>query len=200
MSARRAILWCASIALVAAPCALPRPDAGASALERVLGPLAGIAASVEWVRADAALRRERFELAYARAEHALALSPSAPDGWLFLARHFAHQRASLERERDATVRRQWVQAAFDVLARGERRAGAGGALAFERGLLLFGFAKIAELPDVPEAERPWPGNARAIYSQAARAFDRAAELGHKDGAEYAEIARARQRETSERDR
>lgn len=193
MSARRAVLWCASLALVAAPCAIQRPRAGASLTERVLGPVAGLAASWEWVRADAALRRERFELAYTRAERALALAPSSPDGWLFLARHFAFQRANPQREPDARARRQWVQAAFDVLERGERHAAAGGELSFERGLILLEWAEIAELPNVPESERPWPGDARSIYGQAASAFERAAELGHAHGAEYAILAREHER-------
>lgn len=186
------LVACVALALIVAPIALERrPREQRSLAERALGPIAGLAASIEWVRADHALRHERFELAYARAEHALALAPRAPEGWKFLARHFAFQRASPQREPDPSVRRQWLQAAFDVLERGEKVVRPGGELAFERGLILLDCAEIATLPTVAPEERPWPGRASATYEQAARAFARAAERGHPQGRENAELAHRR---------
>lgn len=183
------LVACVALALIVAPIALDRrPREHLSFAERALGPIAGLAASVEWVRADNALRHERFELAYARAEHALALAPRAPEGWKFLARHFAFQRASPQREPDPRLRQQWLQAAFDVLERGEKVVRPGGELSFERGLILLDCAEIATLPTVAPEERPWPGRASGTYEQAARAFVRAAELGHPRGRENAELA------------
>jgi hypothetical protein len=197
----RWLVWGAALALIATPLWLERRPRERTTLgERLLGPIAGLAASIEWVRADHALRHERWELAYARAEHALALAPRSPEGWKFLARHFAFQRASPEREPDASVRRQWIQAAFDVLERGEQRVRPGGELAFERGRILLDCAEIAALPEVAPAERPWPGRASAIYEQAARAFARSEDAGHAHGREYADLARQRAHEQAARGR
>jgi hypothetical protein len=96
-----------------------RPD---SLIERLVGPIASLAANLEWVRVDDALRLGRPELAYARAEIALAIAPGDAEGWMFLAHHFAYERASIRREPDRAARSRWIDAALDLLSRGEKSA------------------------------------------------------------------------------
>jgi hypothetical protein len=153
--------------------------------ERLLGPIAGLAAGIQWVRVDAALRTGDAPLAYARAETALALAPGDARGWIHLAHHFLFERASLGREPDLAMRRRWVEAGLDVLARGERVAREPGAIALYEGLVLFAFAGI------DDAERPYAGSARQALERAARAFERADLAGEREAAELAARTRAR---------
>ncbi|MEM7270560.1 MAG: hypothetical protein AAF401_15080, partial [Pseudomonadota bacterium] len=128
----------------------PEPS---SLVERALGPLAGLAAGGAWVRADVAQRAGRDELFYARAERALALQPSATQGWIFFAHHLVFDRASLERapsEANAGVREHWIRAGVALLERGEATAAEPAELVFDRGLI---FTYLAALE--PE-DRAWP--------------------------------------------
>jgi len=154
-------------------------------LQRILGPFASLVASIEWARFDFALRRGENAQAYARAETALRLDPSAPEGWIFLAHHLLYERASLLREPQAAARRPWIEAGFEILARGERASRDPGAILFERGVAL------AFLGSLADEDRAWPASATEAWALAADAFDRSATCGHPGAAEAANLARAR---------
>lgn len=153
-------------------------------VERLLGPIAALAASAQWVRADLALRAGDYPLAYARAETALELEPSRADAWIFLAHHLIFERASLAREVDPRERERWVKAGLDVLDRGARSSWDPGEILFYRGLV---FVALASIPD---ADRPWTGGAREAWIEAARSFERAAAAGHEAALQSAVLARA----------
>ena len=175
------------VAGVAAGWWLARGDAEPRAphpvTERLLGPYAGLAADVQWVRVHDAIRRGRGELVLARADVALALAPSATGGWLFLARHLAFDRASVEREPDPARRLAWVEAALDLARRGEEVAAEPAELAAWQGLV--------RVKEADEGDLQWPGGARALLEAAVLDFERAADLGHRDGEALAAGARRR---------
>ncbi len=184
MSARTRIAyvaaWAAVIALfVWSSRALAERQSGprGSLAERLLGPIARFAADIQWVRSDSALRHGQAALAYARAESALRLAPSDSGGWIFLAHHFLYERASLLREPDPSVRRQWIRAGLDLLARGEERVRDPAEIAFCRGVACAYFGSL------DDADRIWPASRRAAWELAAEAFERSSELGHALGAE-----------------
>ncbi len=191
MSARRialAVAWAAVLALFAwSSRALSAQDGAAhgSLAERLLGPMARLAADVQWIRSDGALRRGRHAVAYARAELALRLAPSDSGGWIFLSHHFLYERASIAREPDPDARRQWIRAGLDLLDRGEALARDPEEIAFARGVA---FAYFGSLED---ADRAWPASRREAWERAADAFERSARLGHRLGAEAAALARER---------
>lgn len=156
---------------------------GGSLAERLLGPLASVAADVQWVRCDSALRRGEMALAYARAESALHLAPSDGGGWIFLAHHFIYERASRAFESDPSVRQQWIQAGFDILQRGEASARDPAEVVFYRGVACAYFGLL------DDADRVWPPTRAEAWRRAAEAFESAARLGHPTGAEAALRAR-----------
>ena len=172
--------WAAVLALVAAPLAMPRErrDEPSSLAARLFGPIGALAASVQWVRFEAALDAGLPELAYSRAALALRLDPHATGGWTYLAAHLALERGSAEVEPDPERRAGWFRAALALLERGERSARDPAALALQRGLYL---AAIAD----SEGALPWPGGETAARREAAAAFGHAAELGSKVAAELA---------------
>jgi hypothetical protein len=177
--------WIAVLALVAWSLAPGSRARAGSTLERLLGPVASLASSVEWVRVDAALRRGEEARAYAMAETALRIDPSDPEGWIFLAHHLIYERASLQREPDAARRAAWIRAGLETLARGERASRDPAALLFERGVALAFLASLAD------ADRAWPASAEEAWRLAADAFDRAAARGEPRAAEAARLARDR---------
>ena len=189
----RRLLWHASWLGVAGLCAwavLPAQAGSATArpaapIERLLGPVAGLAASVQWVRFDLALRRGDTARAYARAEGALRLDPGDARGWIFLARHLAYERGSVLREPDRDARARWVEAGLATLRRGEPLARDPGALLFERGVVL---AFQASLSD---EDRALPRDEAEAWVQAAEAFEAAAAQGAPDAAQAAALARGR---------
>ncbi len=162
----------------------PRARQG-SLLERLLGPVASLAASAQWVRVDLALRRGETARAYARAETALRLDPGDPEGWIFLAHHFLYERASLQREPDAGARARWIRAGLDTLERGEPVSRDPGALLFERGVA------FAFLGSLPETDRAWPPTSAEAWRLAADAFERAAAKGYPHAGEAAGRARGK---------
>lgn len=157
----------------------------ASALERLLGPVAGLAAGVQWVRFDVALARGDTARAYARAESALRLEPGDPRGWIFFAHHLVYERGSVLREPDPAIRARWIEAGLDTLRRGEKETDDPGALLFERGVALAFQASLAD------EDRAWPRSAAQAWRLAAEAFESAAQLGTLRAAEAAGLARAR---------
>jgi hypothetical protein len=179
------VAWRARVAAAHDETAHSATSGERSLAERLLGPVASLAAAAVWVRADVALRAGEYSTAYARAETALELEPSRADAWIYFAHHLVFERASLSRTVDPAERRAWVQAGFDVLARGARATRDPGEVLAYRGLV---FDYLAAVPD---ADRPWPGTAREALLEAARAFDAAHAAGAADAAELAEIARAK---------
>lgn len=165
---RRLAAWGGVIALALAP-VQPTPEQSPTPLGRLLGPIGSLAATVQWVRVDAALDAGRSQRAYALAELALALDPAAAGGWLHLARHLAYQRGSAEVEANAERRTQWVRRALGVLERGEGRVRHPHLLRFERGLCLLHVG-------LSDGAVPWPGGAEAALEEAARAMEEAAAM------------------------
>jgi hypothetical protein len=165
---RRLAAWGGVIALALAP-VQSTPEQSPTPLGRLLGPIGTLAATVQWVRVDAALDAGRPQRAYALAELALALDPAAAGGWLHLARHLAYQRGSAEVEAIAERRTQWVRRALGVLARGEGRARHPHLLRFERGLLLLHVG-------LSDGAVPWPGGVEAALEEAAQAMEEAAAM------------------------
>lgn len=153
-----------------------------SLAERLLGPIADLAAAVEWVRADVAWRHGRMDLFDARAATALRLAPSDPSGWATYAHHLVFDRPA-PLGLGPRERRLWVEAGLDVLARGERESRGRGALAFQRGIV---FLYLAQFDD---EDRPLAITRTEAWLSAAEAFDRAATLGEPFAAEAAQAAR-----------
>jgi hypothetical protein len=185
-------LWLGGIAaamgLFVASLAGPRTGSDATdrpVLRKVLGPVASLAAAVQWIRVDVALRREDYPRAYARAETALALDPEDPAGWIFLAHHLLYERASLAREPDRAARARWFRAGIETLERGERAASDPGPVFFEHGVALAFQGSLAD------EDRAWPETATEAWQLAARAFESAAAHGTPDAAKAAALARER---------
>jgi hypothetical protein len=184
-------LWIGGWALVAALVAwalVPERRGGgpgsASPLERLLGPVASLAASAEWVRFDVAQRRGDTARAYALAETALRIDPGDPEGWIFVAHDLVHERGSLLREPDPVARAAWIRAGLATLERGERVSRDPGALAFERGVVLAFLASLAD------EDRAWPASSEEAWTLAAQAFETAAASGNPRGRLAADLARA----------
>ena len=90
-------------------------------MARLLGPLASVLASAEWLRFREALHKGDEARAYAIAERALELDPSAVDAWTTLAAHMIFTRGSFEDSPDPIARRRWILAGLDLLVRGRDR-------------------------------------------------------------------------------
>jgi len=142
----------------------PRP--AASATLRLFGPISRLAAGWQWVRMRMALQDGQPDLAYARAEVALELDPSATEGWAYLAANMAFDRASPYRQPRPELRTRWTEAALEVLERGEASATRPAELAVQGGLILV-------LVGESEGAIPWPGGAAAAWQEADGAFERA---------------------------
>jgi len=171
--------WVASLP----PASAPAPVRALGVGGRLLGPFAGLAADVQWIRVDDAARSGRGELVLARAETALELAPGATEGWLFLARYLAFERASAEREPDPGRRRAWVTAGLALARRGESAAREPGELAAWQGLV--------RVKEADEGDLDWPGGPRALLETALADFERAASLGHPEGRALADGVRRR---------
>jgi hypothetical protein len=166
-------LWALAAVLCLAP-GLWAPREGAAREStpraRLLAPFTELAARVQWIRFQRAVLAGRPELAIARAESALALEPRSTAGWDLLASYLGFDLASPEREPDPERRLGWVRAALAVARRGEVSATEPGRLALLRGLVLQTHAEL-------DPELPWPDGARALWTDAAAAFEEASALG-----------------------
>lgn len=144
-----------------------------SLAERLVGPVASLAASAQWVRFDRAVQDGREEEAYAIAERALALDPRSPEGWLSLAHHLMFRRASVLDEPDPARRARFLRAGLDVLRRGEERCEAPAELAQVRGQTL-----VLYVAEFAGAQLDWPGGRRAALEEGLDAAEAALRGGH----------------------
>lgn len=144
-------------------------------VQRLLGPIASAAASVEWARYVGALDAGDVTRAYGHAARALSLDSRAAAGWLTLADHFIFIRASPLEEADPAARRRWIREGFAVLRSGELRAASPGVLARYAATI-----KAAYLSNVPDEGLGWPGGPRALLNEARVDLERAAALGARE--------------------
>lgn len=142
--------------------------------QRALGPLASVAASVEWVRFRMALQAGDTASAYAIAESALRLDPRGERGWLELAQHLIFERGSFLENESPEGRRRWIQAGLEVLGRGETLCAAPGELSFSAGLIRSGY-----LAAIPDEDLGWPGGPEALLEQGRADLVRAVAAGRR---------------------
>ena len=152
-----------------------------------LGPLAPVAAQVQWVRADGAIQAGLSGEVLRLMESAIELDPGSTAGWIALADHLGLYLASAEAGASMEIRASWLRTALDLTRRGEVWASHPERLALHRGLLLVSHGDLEESLD-------WNGKtgneARiALFQDASIAFDEAAALGHPDGEQIAHYAR-----------
>jgi hypothetical protein len=155
-----------------------------SLLERLTGPFAGLAAGVQWVRADLALREGRFGVFCERAETALALAPADPQAWIYYASKLLFERASPLREPSRELRESWTRAGIELLGRAEREC------ADPAEIWVFEGGVFASWADIPDEERPWPEGPSELREHAIEAFARARALGHRQAGALEEALRA----------
>jgi len=134
---------------------------------QVLGPLAPIAAQIQWVRAHAARLAGDEGRAFALMQSALQLQPRSSAAWIALSNQLGLQFASAESGRSPGERAEWLQAACQLLEEGQSLVPHSDALALHRGLLLMSHAET-------DAELAWPGSTAGLWADAAAAFDEAA--------------------------
>ena len=185
--ARRRLAWIAIVALAAAPVVATSsrwvtPTSRAQA--RLLGPLLPLAATVQWVRVEAAMRDGLPQLVIARAETLFELEPDPTDARMFVSSYLAFDVASPERESDPERRARWLRAALDIARRGEVASAAPAELACWQGALL-------ERASDHDPQIAWPDGASGLLRDAASEFERAAGLGRADAGEHARRLRER---------
>jgi hypothetical protein len=177
----RIVGWVAVLALVW-PREHERSQGSSSFASRLLGPIASLAAGVEWVRSDLAWRAGLEEEAHGLAERALALDPRSEAGWIAFGLHLAQDCASASREPDPSRRRAWIEEGLAVLRRGEESVAHPEELEFVQGLIL---AQVGRACLAGEEAPDWPGGARGAWEQAREALLAAARGGKRDAAEQA---------------
>ncbi|HED66554.1 MAG TPA: hypothetical protein ENJ09_13490 [Planctomycetes bacterium] len=155
-----------SIAL--APTPANRPPARNPFL-RLLGPAAGLASDLQWVRYRAARDAGSEARAISLARSAIDLEPTRTDGWRVLAAHLALDLASPEHEAERTRRAGWFEAGIELTRTGERWADDPGELALWRGLLYL--SRLEVDPDLLD------GGRAELTRRAEEAFAEAARLG-----------------------
>lgn len=144
-----------------------------SATRRLLGPLARVASSIEWLRFTETLHRGDEERAYAIALRALEMSPESPEGWSYLAYHFVFGRGSDLEGAPAEVRRRWVLAGLDLLREGRARGAPAAELAFTEASFAIALGML------PPDEAPWPSVRAELMPRARGALEEAARLGDR---------------------
>jgi hypothetical protein len=167
MNPVRALLVLVAAALLVLPGVFaPAPRACPAGL---LGPIAELAAEIQWVRYEGALTRGEEARALALAESALALAPHVGAGWQRLAAHQGYDLASPALEPDLARRREWLAAAESTLERGAALVEQPAELVLFHALLLHSKAGLD-----PELAA---GGADELYACSATALQRAVELG-----------------------
>lgn len=170
---KRALLWLAfSLALFAfgASQSTPSPGArGGSLASRLLGPVRGVASSVQWIRFDVARRDGDFDLAYSRAETALSLNPNSAAGWMLLARHLTFDRGAPGAGSNLEERLVWLKAGLEILERGKAF------VAHPEELELAQATFMAAQGSYAPEDCVWPGGPKACFEAAAEHFLAAGE-------------------------
>lgn len=200
LSARRLLAVTAALVLALAaarPLSAPELEGRRrmGPVQRLMGPIASAAASVEWARYLGALDDGDVTRAYGHAARALSLDSRATAGWLTLADHFVFIRASPLEEADPEARRRWIREGFAVLRSGEDRAASPGVLARYAATI-----KAAFLADLPDEGLGWPGGPRALLSEAREDLERAASLGAEEVEVTLAYIEERERELAEQGR
>jgi len=149
---------------------------GGSLASRLLGPVRGVASSVQWIRFDSARRDGDYDLAYSRAETAIRLNPNSTAGWMLLARHLSFDRGAPGDGTDPQERAIWLNAGLEILERGKTVVSQPEELAIAQGTFMAAQASLA-----PE-DCVWPGGAKSCLEEAAKYFS---EAGAADLAESA---------------
>jgi len=140
---------------------------------RLLGPLARVASSIEWLRFAETLHRGDEERAYAIALRALEMSPESAEGWSYLAYHFVFGRGSDLAGETPEARRRWVLAGLDLLREGRLRGAPAAELAFNEA------SYAITLGILPPEDAPWPGARAELMPRARGALEEAARLGDR---------------------
>jgi len=179
VSGKRTLGWAlvAALWIVAtwfAPAA-PRTTGRAPLLEW-LGPFAELGSNLQWIRFQRARLAGDQERAFLHAENALALRPTATEGWQLLAAHLGYFLASPAREPDPDTRLAWFRAGLEVTRRGETVAEHPEALMLMRGILLLNKAELD--PEI------WPGGAAGLLAEAEAAFRAARDAGEPDAEDF----------------
>ncbi|MEM9801412.1 MAG: hypothetical protein AAGA20_13880 [Planctomycetota bacterium] len=171
-----ALLVAALAAIATAFLQRPEPAdvrAKSSPLQRLLGPIASAAASVEWARFARTLDRGDAPRAYGHAARALTFDGRSAAGWMTLGDHFIFTRASPLEVDDAAQRRRWIRAGLDVLLAGEERVAAAEELAYYAALI-----RVQFLAQIPDEALAWPGGSDALLEDAREDLSRAEAGGH----------------------
>ena len=159
------------------------PGASDHALGRVLAPLSATLAARERVRAEGHFSRGRTGLGFETLARALELRPEATALWELAVERQGLYLASVLREADPKARVRWIEGALASARLGVARARQPSRVAFAAGAVLLVQAESEPPP-------PWPGGVFGLCSEAARWFERAAELGDHRGADAAAYCRA----------
>lgn len=146
----------------------------------LIGPIAGVAASVQWVRAHHELRNGRDARGFALAETALALDPGATNGWSLLVDHQLRALASHLREPDPDRRRAWIVSALRTAERGLEVARDPARLALDTAAGLWILAEADEVPT-------WRNGRVGLEAEAAAWFERARALGSSAANDFLEL-------------
>jgi len=165
---KRPIALVAGLLLLVAAGTQPQPPAPPPALA---GPLAPLAAQVQWVRAHSALAQGQGARAFVLMRSAVALEPASISAWTLMANQLGLQLASPESGRPAEERAAWLRAALTTLEQGESEVHRPEALALHGAILLISHAETD--PDLP-----WPGGTRGLFADAAERAERALALAH----------------------
>lgn len=139
----------------------------------LLGPLAPIAAQVQWVRGHAARLAGDQGRAFLLMESAVRFEPRSTTAWITLSNQLGLQLASSESGRSPEERAEWLRAACSVLKQGETYARHPEGLALHRGLLLVSHAET-------DPNLAWEGGILGLWSQATEAFERAQKLAGRN--------------------
>jgi len=165
---KRPVPLAAGLFLLVAAGLRPQPPAAPPALA---GPLAPLAAQVQWVRAHSALAHGQGARAFVLMRSAVALEPSSPSAWILMANQLGLQLASPESGRPADERAAWLRAALATLEEGQAEVERPEALALHGAILLMSHAETD--PDLP-----WPDATRGLFADAADQARRALALAH----------------------
>ena len=165
---KRPVALAAGVMLLVAAGAQPQPPSPPPALA---GPLAPLAAQVQWVRAHSALAHGQGARAFTLMRSAIALEPASTTAWILMANQLGLQLASPESGRSADERAAWLRAALATLEEGQAEVPHPQVLALHGAILMMSHAETD--PDLP-----WPDGTRGLYADAADQARRALELAH----------------------